>query len=266
MAPVFRILIALLTGVIAHAASAAPIVLSGTIRDFCAPGIAGVCSQLSDFEGAVPGVVGNMTGTTLSGGLPTPGPNVVAGASSAANFAQWFVDTPGVNTSKAFSLAMNETSPGTYWYSNSSFFPIDGQLFGDQGRLHNYDFTLHLQGLLSFTDPTAVADSIFTFYGDDDLWVFVDGKRVIDLGGVHGVAGAAFSEETLKYLGLIAGRSYSLDIFFAERHVTESNFTIVTTFALAPSASAVPEPGALALVAAVAGAGVLVRRVRRRKS
>jgi len=244
--------------------AAAPVTLSGTIRDFCAPSIAGTCTQLSDFEGAVPGVVTGMVGSTLVGGLPTAGANINAGASSAGNFAKWFVNTPGYNVSTAYSLTLNQSTPGTYTYSNGAFFPIDGLLYGNQGRSHNYHFTMHLEGQIAFSDPTAGADKNFTFTGDDDLWIFVDGKLVIDLGGVHAAATGSFTEETLKTLGLSAGTLYDLDIFFAERHTSDSTFAITTTLDVF-QAPAVPVPGTVALLG-LALLGWRLQEGRRRRA
>lgn len=225
----------------------AAVVLTGTIRDFCAPDIASTCTRLTDFEGAVPGVVTGMVGSTLSGGLPIAGASIVTGASSATNFAKWYTDSPGFNVSTPTSLTLTEGPAGTFTYSSSAFFPIDSVLYGNQGRSHNYHFTMQLKGSLSFDDPTTGADKTFSFTGDDDLWVFVGGKLVLDLGGVHGAASASFSEETLKALGLAASTAYDLDIFFAERHTTDSNFNITTTLAITAPPSGVPEPGSLAL-------------------
>lgn len=236
------------------------VTLTGTIRDFCAPSIGTTCTRLTDFEGAIPGLTTGMVASTLTGGLPTAGGAIVTGGSTVANFAKWYVDSTGFNLSTPTSLSLSEGPAGTFSYSSSAFFPIDGLLYGNQGNPHNYHFTMHLEGLLSFSDPTAGADRIFTFTGDDDLWIFVDGKLVMDLGGVHGAVSGSFTEESLKALGLTAATPYDLDIFFAERHTTQSNFAITTTLEIAPPVD-VPEPGSLLL----AGSALLALLSGRRR-
>lgn len=236
------------------------VTLTGTIRDFCAPSIGTTCTRLTDFEGAIPGLTTGMVASTLTGGLPTAGGAIVTGGSTVANFAKWYVDSTGFNLSTPTSLSLSEGPAGTFSYSSSAFFPIDGLLYGNQGNPHNYHFTMHLEGLLSFSDPTLGADKIFTFTGDDDLWIFVDGKLVMDLGGVHGAVSGSFTEEDLKLLGLTAATSYDLDIFFAERHTSESNFAITTTLEIAPPVD-VPEPGSLLL----AGSALLALLSGRRR-
>lgn len=225
------------------------VTLTGTIRDFCAPDISGTCTRLTDFEGAASGVVTGMVSSTLNAsGLPDYIGGGI-GATSAANFAKWYVDSPGFNTSTAASLTLTETSSGSgiFSFASSSFFPIDGMLFGNQGRSHNYHFTMHLEGQTSFT----AADS-FTFTGDDDLWIYIDGKLVIDLGGVHGAASKTISGNDLLALGLAESTLYDLDVFFAERHTIASNFNITTSFLVtAPPPEptpTVPEPSTLVLL------------------
>ena len=167
-----------------------------------------------------------------------------------ANFDQWYNDVQGVNLSMPYSLVLTETSSGSniYSYSNNSFFPIDNMLLGNQGRNHNYHFTLELHALFDYTLGTS-----FTFTGDDDLWIFVDKKLVVDLGGVHAAQTATVNLDTL---GLITGQTYSFDLFFAERHTTQSNFTFQTSALLRP----VPLPAAAWMLGAGLIALVGVRR------
>ena len=240
-------------------------VLTGTIRDFCAPDIPGTCTRLSDFEGAVTGVTTGMVSPELNAaGLPDYIGGGI-GATNAANFAKWYVDTPGYNLSTPYSLTLTETAPGSgiFSYSSSSFFPIDGELYGNQGRSHNYHFTMHLEGQTSFK-----ASDTFTFTGDDDLWIYIGGKLAIDLGGVHGTASKTIDGADLLALGLAEDTLYDLDVFFAERHTVGSNFTITTSFRVAPPPPPppppqVPEPATLIMLGIGLGGIGLARRRRR---
>jgi fibro-slime domain-containing protein len=135
----------------------------------------------------------------------------------------------GVNQSKEYPIVLEKQTNGTYKYQNNNFFPINGQLFGNYSNNKNFHFTYELH-----TQFTYKGGETFIFSGDDDVWVYINGKKVIDLGGVHG---SQTQNVNLDSLGLTAGQSYDLDFFFAERHTTESNFTITTNIALEPAPS-----------------------------
>lgn len=247
-------------------ATPAAIVLNGTIRDFCSPALSTSTTRCDlllhdangdgipdtpDFQGAITDVTPGMLSSTLdASGLPRYVASAGTGAADANSFEKWYTDDPTYNTSAPFSLALDETGPGTgvFEYAASDFFPIDGQLFGNQGRAHNYHFTLHLMGLLSFTGLADGDDAFFSFLGDDDLWVYIDGQQFIDIGGVHAASSGSFTESNLIAAGLLPNTPYSLDIFFAERRTSESNFSIRTSLAIAPQPLNVPEPETLLLL------------------
>ena len=102
---------------------------------------------------------------------------------SADSFAQWYMDVPEVNLSEPMTLTLTNGKDGpggVYTYQNNAFWPIDGAMFGNQGLNHNFHFTFELHTTFTYTP-----NQQFTFIGDDDVWVYVNGVRVIDLGGVH---------------------------------------------------------------------------------
>jgi len=144
------------------------------------------------------------------------------------SFNQWFRNVPNVNTAIPMQLEMVELSPGFWEYSNSDFFPINDMGFGNQGRHKNFHFTLETHLKFFYVEGGS-----FSFKGDDDLWIFINGKLAIDLGGVHSVQEKVVHlDDIADELGIEPGNTYSFDLFFAERHTSESNFKFQTTFEL----------------------------------
>jgi fibro-slime domain-containing protein len=173
--------------------------------------------------------------------IPRPGPSITG----AETFAQWFRDVPGVNASIPVSLALLRQPDGTYRFDSGThprygasdgldgFFPIEGRLLGNSApkekngviKDRNFHFTMELE--LEFEHDSA-ANQYFRFRGDDDVWVFINGKLVIDLGGTHGPQEQRID---LNRLGLADGSTCTLKMFFAERRRIGSNCMIDTNIA-----------------------------------
>ncbi|MBL8955908.1 MAG: fibro-slime domain-containing protein [Myxococcaceae bacterium] len=191
-----------------------------TVRDFQASH-----ADFEDFLGSKKGIVQTRLGADkkpVYGPEPASAPVVT---STQANFDQWYRDVAGTNQKFMVPLALTEPSPRRFVYDNPNFFPVDGQGFGNEGNNHNFHFTTEIHGEFTYEGGES-----FTFRGDDDVWVFVNGRLALDLGGVHGAeSGTIDFDAQAATLGISRNNKYPLDVFHAERHTTESNFRIETT-------------------------------------
>jgi fibro-slime domain-containing protein len=83
----------------------------------------------------------------------------------------------------------------------------------------------------------------FFFRGDDDIWVFINNRLVIDLGGVHNAAPGYVDLDTISVPEpLVEGNKYPIDIFFCERMATQSNVRVSTNMYIVQKTTFYNEP------------------------
>ena len=157
---------------------------------------------------------------------------------------------PGGGGATTDSCAGTITTPAMKYDGNPLFFPLDDQPeTKDDPRIvaqipvqygyawppesdvvagakaHNFHFSTQVTYWFKYDAKTTAR---LDFTGDDDVWVFVNDKLAVDLGGVHQpVDGSvSISTATAATYGLTDGNVYKLSIFHVERKKTSSSFRL----------------------------------------
>lgn len=115
--------------------------------------------------------------------------------------------------------------------AGKDFFPLDdNQLYEETGFKGNHNYYFGMRYDIEFTIGDYVGPLNYRFTGDDDLWVILDGRKVVvDLGGIHravsgdtdlwndlGFPSKSLSEEQKS-------QKHTLTILYMERGGGESN-------------------------------------------
>jgi fibro-slime domain-containing protein len=130
-------------------------------------------------------------------------------------------------------IAIKDTIPfilinadsGIYQFRDTAFYPIDHRgfgpdyaynMFGDSlapTDMHNYCYTMEIQTTFKYRNGM-----FLRVESDDDSWVFVNGKLIIDLGGFHFASkNAALLDTMAGNLNITPGATYPLSIYYANR-------------------------------------------------
>jgi fibro-slime domain-containing protein len=184
----------------------------------------------SDSEPVWKSNTGSLTKASLTGAMPFCWWYHETGCEGAGTTNQYakrvYLDASGNPTT----LVLTQISPNVYQFNNQTFFPLDGLGWnaGPNPQVslgHNFSFTSELH--YPFTYQASAAPT-FTFTGDDDVWVFINGHLAVDIGGIHGASPGSVTLDAAHatMYGLTDGEMYSIDMFQAERHQTQSTYKL----------------------------------------
>jgi fibro-slime domain-containing protein len=116
-------------------------------------------------------------------------------------------------------------------YDTNNFNPVDNQLMGNDFDEHNFFFTYEITARFTYDHD---GNQFFWYKGDDDCWIYVNGRLVMDHGGIAGSR-----EQTVQIHNsrpgletMVDGQEYEIRWFIAERKQPQSQFHVKTNLLL----------------------------------
>lgn len=143
---------------------------------------------------------------------------------------------------------VNENNVTELTKAGDHFYPLDTRKFSyEQSETNNNNF-FGMRYDVKFKIGDYIGPMNYTFTGDDDLWVLLDGKLILDLGGIHEAANETV--DIWKKLGKEDGQltdkgkedEHTLTVLYMERGAGKSNCQMEFTLPNARVAQVTQEP------------------------
>jgi hypothetical protein len=139
-------------------------------------------------------------------------------------------DIAGTNERAALPLTFAngvEADPRVYTFSSSAFYPADGELFGNEGAVHNDYFTYELHAAIAY-EPGATLQ----FASSNELLVFINGYALSTL--TSSSSGPwTVNLDTVAALGktgeFVAGSTMRFDLFYMHSGQATSDLEVEVT-------------------------------------
>ncbi len=158
------------------------------------------------------------------------------------SFYMWYRDIPEINKTFYKTLCLTKANQNTkrYEFNSPSFYPLDiNEGFGKTPPYQvNGGFTDEMCFYILYN-----GDGRIYIKGDDDIWVFINGKLAIDLGGCHAAEqseiyidsetrinvfnGIEYSYKYNQKFDISEGQFVEVRIFHAERCASGSSFNLI---------------------------------------
>jgi fibro-slime domain-containing protein len=157
-----------------------------------------------------------------------------------AEVEKWF--DPSASRSAAcgtlFFRNVGDTLHPVWKFDAPAFFPVDSAspqrrftVPGGGTLANDYAYCMEINAALDYAGGETLK-----VRGDDDTWIFVDGRLAADQGGIHFAQEEAIALDTLPFLKGKTGRTLDLDVYYCSRQPGTAVFGLEAAARLRPLA------------------------------
>jgi len=153
---------------------------------------------------------------------------------SAASFDRWYrkPDSLSVNMGQQPGKSIDTNFP--YGFNSSDYYPMTAITRDFDGYLNNFCYTTEMRGKLTYDiSENSQSPTWIRVESDDDLWIFINGKLVIDRAGIDSTSADYLLRGLAHGLTTDSGVC-EIQIFHAERLVQNAKLRVTTSTPLTP--------------------------------